>query len=188
MSKGRELLGVINCLGNGYGTTISFFDLFVFATFSFIIVTILLTYYSTLNKKRFKNDNQITNNKISSFTTVNIISVVFLLFVMMSSFERLINYNSVLMLISLGLSIFYLNYFHNKEFFKVKKVFKKFHMMDTPIYKSNKDVLLQDVKVEGVYLANTQKLSVWAKFTVYLLIILAITTPLYQLFGIQHFI
>lgn len=60
-------------------------------------------------------------------------------------------------------------------------------LSDVSIYQS-KDILLQEKSIDGIYLAQEKALSIWTKLTIYLFIIIAITTPLYQLFGIQHFI
>ena len=61
------------------------------------------------------------------------------------------------------------------------------NLPETLIYQS-KDILLQEKSADGVYLTQEKTLSIWAKLTIYLLVIIAITTPLYQLFGIGHFI
>jgi len=61
------------------------------------------------------------------------------------------------------------------------------NLSDVSIYQS-KDVLLQEKSVNGIYLVQEKTLSIWTKLIIYLFILIAITTPLYQLFGIQHFI
>lgn len=61
------------------------------------------------------------------------------------------------------------------------------NLSEVPIYQS-KDILLQEKLIDGIYPTQEKAISIWAKLIIYLLIIIAITTPLHQLFGIQYFI
>ena len=59
---------------------------------------------------------------------------------------------------------------------------------EAPIYSQQRDILLQKKSIDGIYLTQEKNISIWTKLTIYVLVIIAIITPLYQLFGIQHFI
>lgn len=52
------------------------------------------------------------------------------------------------------------------------------------IYQS-RDSLLQEYKVQGEYVPTRKSTSVWVKTIVYILILLVVTTPLFELFGMQ---
>ena len=186
MPEERGLLGIINCLGPLYNKTISFYDVLVFGLGSIVLISLLLFYYSKISRKRiFKNGKEYIEAKKDYFIWVNIFVCILALFLITSSIEKIIKYSDMLILVSLGLSIFYLNYIHKGT--TIKRVFKQLDLK-TPIYNQSKDILLQEKSINGIYLTQEKNLSIWMKLTIYLFIIIAITTPLYQLFGTQHFI
>ncbi len=185
MTEERGLLGIINCLGTYHEKTVSFYDLIVLGLVSIIIISLLFYYNKLSRKKIIKNGEEYIDIKKNRSSLANSIVSILILFFVTSSFQKIIEYSDVLILVSLPLSIFYLNNIHNG--ITVKRVLKKLKV-DTPIYNQSKDILLQEKSVGGVYLTQEKTLSIWAKLTIYLLVIMAITTPLYQLFGIGHFI
>ncbi len=78
--------------------------------------------------------------------------------------------------------IFLLNIYYGK----ISKTNTK-NLSEVPIYQS-KDILLQEKSIDGIYLTQEKNISIWTKLTIYVLVIIAIITPLYQLFGIEYFI
>ena len=185
MTEERGLLGIINCLGTYHEKTVSFYDLFIFGIGSVFVISLLLFYYSKISKNRILNNGkEYIEVKKDYFIWANIIASIVILFFITSSIEEIIKYSDMLILVSLGLSIFYLNYIHKGT--TIKRIYKQLDLQRS-IYSQRKDILLQEKSVSGVYLTQEKSLSVWMKLTIYMLVIIAIITPLHQLFGLSNF-
>lgn len=177
-------LFVINCFGY-FEESISWAGLILFSIFFSLVIFFLNIFYKKISRKRvFKNGKEYIEAKKDYLIWANIFVCILALFLITSSIEKIIKYLDMLILVSLGLSIFYLNYIHKRTI--IKRVFKQLDLQ-TSIYSQRKDILLQEKLVGGVYLTQEKSLSVWTKLTIYMLVIIAIITPLHQLFGLSNF-
>jgi len=59
--------------------------------------------------------------------------------------------------------------------------------LDNPIYQS-KDILLQLNNLEANFIIAEKTTSTCTKTLVYIMILIVVFTPLYQLFGVAHFV
>ena len=94
------------------------------------------------------------------------------------SFEDLLSFG-LFSIITVSILLWY--------YHKISKSETNLDELDNPIYQS-KDILLQEKISDGMYYPSQVATSIWVKISVFILVILVAITPLYQLFGIQHFL
>ncbi len=89
---------VINCLGY-YDSSLSAFDILIFALGSFIIISILLLYYSKISKSNISKselDNPIYLSKDALFQTTNSDTNLIFVYKTTSKFTKLLVYTMII--------------------------------------------------------------------------------------------
>lgn len=166
--------------------TLSSGALFAFFIFTIAVVSVLLNYYNliskinhTLNKKSKAVNLPLFRVKLTAFSIC--ISLILV------PFEQLMEYSEALIIASLILSVLYLKYLQKGSKIIVKKEKVDHNELEFPIYKSNKDVLLQSNSEEGTYLTVSETNSTIIKLVALVITVIVIVTPLFKLLGISSF-
>jgi hypothetical protein len=174
----------LNCLGPyplGYYPIA--YDLLMFGVGSFVVISLLLWYYSKIPKSNFKeNDIQIeirTSRWPKLLAYLLFIIPAIILFIELFNFGNLFTYFDVFMLSSLVSLLLYLNITP-----EVKKIVKR-KILENPIYQT-RDILLQSSSSDANFMITQSTTSAWVKILTFVLIAFVVIIPVDQLFGVAN--
>ncbi|WP_339661236.1 hypothetical protein [uncultured Polaribacter sp.] len=169
---------VINCFG--YQNEPNAFDLFMFGLGSFVVISLLLWYYSKIPISNFKENDiqiEITRSRWPKFLAYILFIIPAIIFVIeLFNFGNLFTSFDVFMLSSLVSLFLYLNITP-----EVKKIVKR-KLLDNPIYQT-KDILLQSSSSDANFMITQSTTSAWVKILAFILIAFVVIIPVDQLFS-----
>lgn len=173
------------CFGGCYNYwSMSAFDLLMFGLGSFILISILLFYYSKIPKSNFIDGDNRTERKTSRLPIMLAYLLVIIPSIILSvdffNYGNIFSMFDTIVLISITTLIVYSNITP-----EIKKRIK-ISYLNNPIYQT-KDILLQSNSLNVNFIIADKTTSTWVKVIIFIMIVVISFTPLYQLLGIGYF-
>jgi Mn2+/Fe2+ NRAMP family transporter len=169
----RDLLGIINCLGPNHSAEPSFYDLFVFGIGAVFLCFTLIFLFNYIPAKNNKEEVEKIKLPIVISAIPFVIGVIFV----SNSVENLFRYSELLIILSLVYLVYYLNYFESRN--NVKKRYIKYSL---------KDNIICEPIFQNYNLQIKNRISDLSRFTIIVLVVITIFTPLYKLLGTGYFL